>query len=84
MMLELNQENSLNQVAVRLIEEPPLYSDIPLKTPEDAIRVMGEWMKGLDREVVCVVNMQADLRPINMNIVSMGVLDRSMVHPREI
>ncbi|WP_288619355.1 JAB domain-containing protein [uncultured Eubacterium sp.] len=84
MMLEVNQENSLNQVAVRLIEEPPLYSDIPLKTPEDAIRVMGEWMKGLDREVVCVVNMQADLRPINMNIVSMGVLDQSMVHPREI
>lgn len=84
MMLEVNQENSLNQVAVRLIEEPPLYSDRPLKTPEDAIRVMGEWMKGLDREVVCVVNMQADLRPINMNIVSMGVLDQSMVHPREI
>lgn len=84
MMLEVNQENSLNQVAVRLIEEPPLYSDIPIKTPEDAIRVMGEWMKGLDREVVCVVNMQADLRPINMNIVSMGVLDQSMVHPREI
>ena len=45
---------------------------------------MGEWMKNLDREVVCVVNMQADLRPINMNIVSMGVLDQSMVHPREI
>ena len=41
MMLEVNQENSLNQVAVRLIEEPPLYSDIPIKTPEDAIRVMG-------------------------------------------
>lgn len=84
MMLELNQENSLNQVAVRLIEEPPLYSDMPLKTPEDAIRVMGEWMKGLDREVVCVVNLQTDLRPINMNIVSMGVLDQSMIHPREI
>ena len=84
MMLEVNQEKSLNQVAVRLIEEPPLYSDIPIKTPEDAIRVMGEWMKVLDREVVCVVNMQADLRPINMNIVSMGVLDQSMVHPREI
>lgn len=84
MMLDFTQENTLNQVAIRLIDEPPLYSKQPLKTPEDAIKVMGEWMAQLDREVVCVLNLQADLKPINMNIVSMGVLNQSMIHPREI
>ena len=34
--------------------------------------------------MVAIVNMQSDGRPINMNIVSMGALDQSIAHPREI
>ena len=41
-------------------------------------------LKDYDREVVAIVNLQTDGKPINMNVVSMGALDQSIAHPREI
>lgn len=77
-------KDKLEKVAVRLVKQPPLYSDVPMNNPEVAIRVMNEFLAEMDRELVCIVNLQADLKPINMNIVSAGALDEAIVHPREI
>ena len=35
-------------------------------------------------ELFCIVNLQADLKPINMNVVSVGALDHAVTHPREV
>lgn len=77
-------KDKLEQVAVRLVKQPPLYSDVPMNNPEAAIRVMNEFLAQMDRELFCIVNLQSDLKPINMNIVSAGALDEAIVHPREI
>lgn len=74
----------LNQVAVRLVKQPPLYSDIPMSNPDAAIKVMNDFLSQMDRELFCIVNLQSDLKPINMNIVSAGALDQAIAHPREI
>ena len=74
----------LDKVSIRMVKEPPLYSSDPIRTPDDAIRLMDEVLKGYDREVFCVVNFRIDMTPINMNIVSMGTLDASIIHPREV
>lgn len=74
----------LNQVAIRMVDMPPLLSDTPLDRPEAAVKVMADLLKDYDREVVAIVNLQSDGRPINMNVVSMGALDQSIAHPREI
>lgn len=74
----------LSQVAIRLVKEPPLYSNEPVNTPQDAIRVLADVFSDYDREVVIVVNLRPDLKPICMNIASMGALDYSMTHPREL
>ena len=74
----------LNQVAIRMVEMPPLLSETPLDGPEAAVKVMADMLKDYDREVVAIVNLQSDGRPINMNVVSMGALDQSIAHPREI
>lgn len=74
----------LKQVAIRLVEQPPLYSETPMDGPEAAVRVMHDLLADMDREVFCIVNLQSDLRPINMNIVSVGALDHTIAHPREI
>lgn len=73
----------LEQVAIRLVEAPPLQSDYPLNSPDAVVKLMAETLKDYDREVFAVVNLRPDLKPINMNIVSMGALDQSLVHPRE-
>ena len=67
-----------------MVKEPPLYSSTPIRSPDDAVRLMAEMLKGYDREVFCIVNFRNDMTPINMNIVSMGTLNASLVHPREI
>lgn len=74
----------LSRVAIRLVKEPPLYSNEPVNTPQDAIRVLADVFSDYDREVVIVVNLRPDLKPICMNIASMGALDYSMSHPREL
>lgn len=74
----------LNQVAIRMVEMPPLLSDVPMDGPEAAVKVMADMLEDYDREVVAIVNLQTDGKPINMNVVSMGALDQSIAHPREI
>lgn len=76
--------DKLEQVAIRMVEQPPLYSNEPMNNPDAAIRVMNEFLSQMDRELFCIVNLQADLTPINMNIISVGSLNEALINPREI
>ena len=76
--------DKLEQVAIRMVEQPPLYSKEQMNNPDAAIRVMNEFLSQMDRELFCIVNLQADLTPINMNIVSVGSLNEALINPREI
>ncbi len=71
----------LKQVDVRLVlkEGTPLYSTRVMDGPRQAAEVMREAMKDLDREMVCVVNMDNKLRPINYHVVSIGGINESLV-----
>ena len=81
---EKKEIHRLNQVAIRMVEMPPLFSEEPMNGPAAAVKVMADTFRDYDREVVAVVNLRPDLKPINMNIVSMGALDQSLIHPREV
>ena len=74
---------ALDKVAIRLVKEPPLYSDTPIDSPKAVVQVMADTLKDYDREVFAIINLRPDLKPINVNIVSVGALDQSLVHPRE-
>lgn len=81
---EKKEMHRLNQVAIRMVEMPPLFSEEPMNGPAAAVKVMADTFWDYDREVVAVVNLRADMRPININIASIGALDQSIAHPREI
>ena len=68
----------LKEVCVRLVRGRSLYSDEPLSTPRAALEVMRKELSGLDREVLCVVNMNALLQPINFHVVSVGDINASI------
>lgn len=80
----MQDRHELKRVAIRLVPEPPLYSDQPVRCPEDVVRVLGKELEGYDREVACVVNLQTDGTPINMNIISMGTLNMTLMSAREV
>ena len=51
----------LDVVSIRLVKDTPLCSGYPINTPEDAVLLIGEKLCEMDREVVCVINMRADM-----------------------
>lgn len=77
-------ENELKQVAIRLMEQPPLYSEKPILTKDDAVDVMRNYLKDMDRELFCIINLNSRMMPINMNVVSMGSASETVVEMREV
>lgn len=75
---------SLDVVSVRLVKDAPIFSEFEIHSPEDAIRVVGDVLSQMDREIVCVLNLKANGIPINCNFASVGAINYSMAHPREL
>lgn len=73
----------MDRVSIRMVKEPPLLSERPIKNPQDAVEIMHEFLQDLDREVVAIVNLHSDGKPINMNVMSIGTINASMACPRE-
>ena len=73
----------MDQVSIRMVKEPPLISDEPITGPESAVNILGEYLSDFDREVMVLVNLRSDGRPINMNIMSIGTINASIAVPRE-
>ena len=57
---EKKEMHRLNQVAIRMVEMPPLFSEEPMNGPAAAVKVMADTFRDYDREVVAVVNLRAD------------------------
>lgn len=55
-----------------------------LRTSADVAELLRPLFEGLDREQFAVVLLDAKHRPIGMNVVSVGSLTSSIVHPREV
>lgn len=79
-----NEEYKLDMVSVRLVPDAPLLSERRICSPEDAVHVMGSFLSGMDREVLAVINLRADGKPINGHIASIGALNQTLAHPREL
>lgn len=82
----MNETNpfQFDVVSVRLVKDAPIMSGHPITKPEDAVEILGKYLCEMDREVLCVINMKTDGTPINCHFASMGSLNESMAHPREI
>lgn len=83
-VIEKAEEYALDVVSVRLVKDAPLYSKNPMDKPYEVVAALGDVMCEFDREVVGVINLKADLRPINVSFVSVGALNEAMFHPREV
>jgi DNA repair protein RadC len=55
-----------------------------VRSPEDAARVFAQYLQGSDREHFVVMMLDTKSRVIGLNTVSVGTLDQTLVHPREV
>lgn len=72
------KNNILPVVSIRLISEAPCLSNKPILEAQDAIHIIGNMLEDWDRECLVVG------KPINMNIVSIGTINTTIVSGREI
>ncbi|MBQ7372202.1 MAG: ImmA/IrrE family metallo-endopeptidase [Blautia sp.] len=72
------RQYKLREVRIRLEEGRSLISDQPMSNPEAAMEVMRRELSGYDREVLCVVNLNNRMKPINFHVVSVGDLTQSI------
>lgn len=79
-------QHELKQVEVRLklTDKTGVFSMERIDTPDKAVSVLAPVLAGLDREEVCVVNLDGKGRPINFNVVSIGSVNASLVTGREL
>ena len=77
-------ENELEVVNIRLVKEPSLYSEQTLDSPQAVVELMVKELSQYDREVFCILNMKNNGQVINMNLVSVGTINASLVIPREV
>ena len=82
--MDRTSDHELDVVRVRLVRDAPLYSEKRLASFEDVVELMEEELSSYDREVMCVLNLDSQGRALNMNIASMGTINKSLASPREI
>lgn len=78
--------HELKQVDVRLklTDKESMFSRETIDTPEKAVSVLAPVLAELDREEVCVVNLDGKGHPINFSVVSIGSVNSSLITGREL
>ena len=79
-----DKDKELKVVNVRLVESHSLHSEKVLNSPEAVAEIVANEFKNYDREVFAVINLNTKLKPININICSMGTLNTALINPREV
>lgn len=71
-------------VRVKLDTEKSIYSDENIDSPEKMVSVVGSEIKDLANECVFLANLNTKNQIINMSVISQGLINQSLLHPREI
>lgn len=77
----------IDNVRIKLVREGAgLYCNSYISCPEDAAEIASKHFEDMasDREVFSVILLDVKNRVIGINIVSIGSLSASVVHPREV
>ncbi|WP_346962244.1 JAB domain-containing protein [Clostridium sp.] len=75
----------VNLVSVKLIKEGSiLYEPRRVSSPKDAVELAKDFLIESDREKMILVCLDNKNQPTSINTVSVGSLNSSIVHPREV
>jgi len=80
----MEKKNGLEMVRVQLVPERIIFREDPIYNVSDAGDVAIEVLSQYDREAFCVLNLNTKGQVINVNVVSLGSLNSTETHPREV
>ncbi len=80
-----NVAKRVNIVSIKLVKESSfLYQTRTISSPKDAYEMIKEQLEGLDREQFIIACLNTKNEPTNITVVSVGSLNKAIVHPREV
>ena len=80
-----NMAKRINIVSIKMIKEASfLYQTRTISSPKDAYEMIKEQLEGLDREQFIIACLNTKNEPTNITVVSVGSLNKAIVHPREV
>ena len=71
--------NSLDIVGIRLVKEKELVSDKAITSPLEAINVIANELKWLDREMVMCLNLNNANQVLNAHVIAVGGLNQAFI-----
>ena len=80
-----NVAKRINIVSIKVVKESSfLYQTRQILSPKDAYEMIKEQLEGLDREQFIIACLNTKNEPTNITVVSVGSLNKAIVHPREV
>lgn len=80
-----NVAKRINIVSIKMVKESSfLYQTRQILSPKDAYEMIKEQLEGLDREQFIIACLNTKNEPTNISVVSVGTLNKAIVHPREV
>ena len=80
-----NPAKRINIVSIKMVKESSfLYQTRTISSPKDAYEMIKEQLEGLDREQFIIACLNTKNEPTNISVVSVGSLNKAIVHPREV
>lgn len=80
-----SKNKRVNIVSISLVRESSvLYSGRTINSPEQGVTLVKPYLENSDREKLIVVGLDTKNQPTFLETVSIGTLNSSMVHPREV
>jgi len=75
----------VNIVTIRMVREATmLYNIRRVSSPSDAVELGKKFIQDSDREQLLLCCLDTKNQPVALNVVSIGSLNSSIVHPREV
>lgn len=73
-----------NEVKIQLVRENSPIKECLVKTPKDVYELVKSELKKADREIFLAISLNTRNKVLGINTVSVGSLNASLVHPREV
>ena len=80
-----NVAKRINIVSIKMVKESSfLYQTRTISSPKDAYEMIKDQLQDLDREQFIIACLNTKNEPTNISVVSVGTLNKAIVHPREV
>ena len=80
-----NVAKRIDIVSIKMVKESSFqYLARQILSPIDAYEMIKEQLEGLDREQFIIACLNTKNEPTNITVVSVGSLNKAIVHPREV